>query len=175
MAESIGNFSIDTFKAKMNSFGTSKSYLWNIVPNIPNADQELGIYLARSTSMPGKTIEPKEIPWQGMTYKIGGTTSFETWTVTFTVDGKSELYKKMVEWSDSVHDPATNVHGDPGAYMFDQRLDLLSDDGATSILRMKILSAWPSNVGPIELSYDPGGDLSTFDVEFTYLRHEIEA
>lgn len=167
-----GAFSIDAFRA--NFANAARQYLFYVGLNIPvsGISTTKAMYLVRSASIPAKSVEKKEIAWQGYRMPFGGVTTHEDWTVTFMVDPKAQIHQAMVNWSNLVHDPATNIHGLPSSYMADQRVQLLTPTtGSTSITEVKLIGAWPQNVGPIELNYD-NTEIATFQVTFSYVRHE---
>jgi hypothetical protein len=170
-------FSIDQFRSNFEKYGGARPYLFYVIPSFPMSVgrdlEDMPIYLVRSSSIPGKEIEAVEVSWQGSKYPFGGKTTFSDWTVTFTVDAKAKLYNAFLDWSDLIHDPATNKHGNPRDYMVDQVIQLLSPDGAEAILSMKLIGAWVKTVANLDLAYD-GSDVATFDVTYGYVRHERE-
>lgn len=173
MANVKDYFSIDKFKD--NFVNGARNYLFYIIPNFPSTGVSMSLdptYLVRSSSIPGRTVEAIDVPWQGYMYKLGGKSTTEDWTITFVVDKTAKIYKQFYAWTNLVHDPSTNVHGDPKQYMKDQRVQMLSGDGKEAIIEIKLIGAWPTTVSALELSYD-SGDVATFDVTFAYLRHEM--
>ena len=175
MAAPLGGstgFNIDTFKSNFSN--AAKNYLFYVGLDNPawvGTDAKQAMYLVRSSVIPGKTIEKKELGWQGYKMPFGGSSTHEDWTVTFIVDPKAAIYKSMIAWSNMVHDPKTNRHGNPVEYMRDQTIQMISLDGTASILDIKLIGAWPQNVANLELNYD-NTDNATFAVTFCYIRHE---
>lgn len=165
-------FQIDTFKSQFGN--AARNYLFYVQLTNPawrGVDANKAMYLVRSTTVPGKTVEKKELGWQGYKMPFGGTSTHDDWTVTFMVDPKAAIYKSMIAWSNMVHDPKTNIHGMPSQYMADQRVQMLSLDGTQSILDINLIGAWPQTVANLELNYD-NTDVATFQVTFSYIRHE---
>ena len=175
MANSIlpreAGFTIDAFRSQFDN--AARQNLFYVMLNMPSSGMNLGKvpFLVRSTSVPGKSVEKKEIGWQGYKFAFGGTSTHDDWTCTFMVDAKANIYKAFVNWSNLVHDPKTNVHGLPSEYMKDQDMQLLALDGKSSILDIKLVGAWPSQIGQMELNYD-NTDIATFQVTFSYIRHQ---
>lgn len=175
MGTKFNGFNIDSFKH--NFINGARGYLFYVIPNFPPAVGSSGnfpnpVYLVRSSSIPSRTVEPISVPFQGYDYKIGGKSTVEDWTVTFTVDKEAGLYKKYMNWMDIIHNLETNFHGDPKDYMVDQSVQLLNNDGTDAILDVELFSCWPTSVASLELAYD-GNEILTFDVTFAYLRHKI--
>ena len=170
----INGFDIGTFKSNFSN--AARGYLFYVAVNMPVSISLMGsqaTYLVRSSIIPGKIVEKKEIGWQGYKFNFGGTTTHDDWNVTFMVDPNAGIYKSFVAWSMMVHDPKTNIHGNPSDYMRDQQVQMLSLDGTQSVLDVNLIGAWPQNVAQLELNYD-NADIATFQVTFSYIRHEVE-
>lgn len=130
-------------------------------------------YLVSSTSLPAQTIEPIDTNWQGLVYSFGGTNTFEDFTVTFKCDTGQDLRSQFINWMYKIHNPETNVHGNPAEYFGIVGLSQLSVDG-TPIMKYDLINAWPTSVGEITLDYS-SKEVSTFDVTFKYTYHTIAA
>ena len=172
MASPFGQFNIDAFKANFKN--AARNYLFYVKLDIPSAStsQSDQIFLVRSSVVPSKSIEKKDLGWQGYKLPFGGTTTHEDWTCTFLMDPSASLYKDMIKWSNMVHDPKTNVHGMPADYMKTVDIQLIHPDGKSSILDVKLIGAWPVSVAQIDLNYD-NTDVVTFQCTFAYVRHEV--
>jgi len=162
-------FDINSFKANFQD--GARSYLFYIMLTNPvsTLGTEKTSYLVRTSSVPEDTIEPIEVPWQGTMYKLGSTHTYADWTVTFSIDVNHKLHTDFINWQKMIHDPETNVHGNPTTYMVDQEIWLLNTAGVVT-KRMKLVSAWPQTIGEISLDHS-SKELQTFDVTFTYLYH----
>ena len=164
---------VDELKAAVT--GYARAYMFNIVfTSVPPA-QELKYdkiaYLVKSGTLPGSSIEPLEVAWQGQVQKIGGTHTFDTWEVTFNVDYNATIKKSMDKWSKAVHDPTSNIHGKPKDYYGSANVELLDTKGEP-LVTYKIVDMWPSEVAAIELGQETK-EIATFAVTFTYNYHEI--
>lgn len=164
----------DITKFKNNFRAGARQYLFYMIPNIPvpgfNKDQS--VYLVRSTTLPEVTLEETLVNWQGYDFKMASKYTFADWTVSFNVDQKAKIHEWFTKWTDMIHDPETNVHGDPVDYMTDQRVQLLGLDGKP-IVEYILIDAWPGAVGALTLDYATT-DVAQFDVTFKYQRHIIE-
>jgi len=165
-------FNIDGFRGNFEN--AARNYLFYVNIDFPSGitvEKPNATYLVRSSKIPAHTIEAKEVPWQGYKYKIGGTSTIEDWTVSFTVDAKAGIYKAFEQWMKKIHNPATNEHGLPSDYMMDQTVQMLNNSGDEVILAMRLFGAWPNSLGELELTYD-GNELATFEVTFSVQRHD---
>lgn len=164
-------FHVNDLKSNINSF--ARGYLFNVfftaapVPVVGGENQTA--YLARATNLPESTIDPIEVPWQGQVYPIGSTHTFTEWTITFNIDSNAQIIEDFHQWQRLVHDPATNVQGDPSVYMGEVVAELINTNG-DPISQYVLFHCWPTTVGAVEVSHD-NKDVAQFDVTFRYLYH----
>ena len=164
------NFNIDSFKA--NFVNGAKQYLFYIYLDNPIAsgNMDKNVYLVSASSLPEGTIDPIETQWQGQTYKFGSTHTFADWNVTFKVDAKARIRTEFEDWQKIIHDPETNIHGNPSDYMRTQKITML--DGVGTPIKSKLLvDAWPTTMSEITLDY-ASKEIATFDVTFSYLYYK---
>jgi len=168
-------FAIDQFRA--NFLNGARGYLFYVVPTFPSYISSTSTisptYLVRSSSIPARTIAETSTNWQGYTYPLGGKSQFNDWSITFTVDKECSIYNQYIKWVDMVHDPETNVHGDPINFSVDQSAQLLSLDGRKGILKITCIGCWPQSVSELSLDYS-GSDVLTFTVTFKLIRVKYE-
>lgn len=126
-------------------------------------------YLVQSTTLPAQTIEPITTNWQGNEYKIGGVNTFTDFTISFKSDAKQELRKKFLEWTKKIHDPVSNVHGNPTDYFGQVDLTQINTNG-DPIMSYSLIKAFPTGVTEVSLGYETK-EISTFDVTFAYQYH----
>ena len=161
-------FQVNALKANLGAF--SRAYLFNIqfvsAPVGVTGGENIAVYLARATSLPESTIDPIEVPWQGQVYKIGSTHTFAEWSCTFNLDSKGELRRRMVLWSNLVHNPETNIQGTPDAYYGEIMIELL-DVAGNPVMKYILHQAWPSSIAALDLAQD-SKEVSQFDVTFIY-------
>lgn len=170
------SFNIDAFR--QNFVNGARDYLFYVIPSFPSSIKTYAnnlktnpTYLVRSSSIPERSVEAAQVNWQGYTYNLGGKSNVQDWTVSYTVDKTAGLYKVFLKWIDLVHNPTTNVHGDPNDFMVDQNVQVLSLDGSEAIIDVKLVGCWASNVGQLSLDYSSSNILS-FDVTYKILRVE---
>lgn len=164
-------FNIDAMTGKYSDFMRNYLFYCKIV------DAPVGIgnnhpYLVTAANMPTQNIGQAEASFQGNTYKVGTTTEFEDYTITFRADTSHDLRTKFLEWAHLVHNPVTNVHGVPTSYHGTIALDHIGTDGQPK-MKYKFIKAWVKTVGEIALDYN-NKEFSTFPVTFTYQYHVID-
>jgi hypothetical protein len=167
----VQGFNINDFKAQYQDL--ARAYTFMIMVSMPPGVSSLGTdrikYLISASSMPASTMTPLEINWQGQIFPVGSVQTFTDWSVTFRLDAAAQLRKDFTKWLKMVHDPVTNIHGDPNTYMVDQEAWHLSPQGKV-ISKMKLVNAFPVSVGELGFDYS-STEIVTFDVGFRYLYH----
>ena len=160
-------FSLSNLMANNRDY--SRGYTFYLYVNSPAGivgTEEMG-YLTKSTSLPATTLDTATANWQGNVYKVGTTQTFSDWSVTVMCDPSDMIRKDFIEWVRIAHDPETNHHGTPNAYMRDQNIEHISHYDGSPIMRYKLLKAFPTSVGEISLDYG-SKDLASFNVTFAY-------
>lgn len=175
---SFSGFNIDAFRARfVNSY---KTYLFYFTPSWPGGissdiTQDNATYLVRASNLPGRNVTVNTIEWQGVPYKYGGKTEgAQSWTVEFLLDNNLSLYNTYIEYLRLIHDPDTNIHGDPSEYQLQQTLYLLDHKNRGPVLKCNFIDMFPTTVPAIDLAYSDDGSPKTFSVTFEYTRHTYE-
>lgn len=163
-------FNLDDMIGKYKDF--ARGYLFYAKITSPVGIDGDHPYLVSSASLPTQTIEPLEAAWQGNTYKFGGVNTFDTVEIVFRADTAQGLRSDFLRWMQNIHDPVSNIHGNPGEYM--GQVDLTQLDGqGEGIMSYSLINAFPSGVGEVTLGYD-AKEISTFGVTFTYQYHVVD-
>ena len=184
------------FKSKLN--GGVRPNLYQVDIQFPDAAEEpigvnageltrQGQFLCRSTSLPTHSQGLIEVPFRGRFLKIPGDRTFEAWTATFYNTADFNLRAAFENWINITNQTNENV-GVVGGFekiFKDITIRQLSKDSdakaiaragaggsggdANNVLRVyKLIDAWPTSVGAINVAYDSNDALEEFDVEFQY-------
>ena len=158
-----------------------------------NSDTDLtsqAKFLCRSAQIPAATQGLIEVPFRGRFLKIPGDRTFDAWTATFYNTADFDLRAAFEQWINigNKTDEALgtmNFGGDAyGGYFRDIKIVQLDKNvdsaGLTAVqtgaaedpnrvLRVyRLVGAWPTSVGAINLAYDSNDQIEEFDVEFQY-------
>ena len=131
-------------------------------------------YLCRSTSLPTHSQGLIEVPFRGRFLKIPGDRTFEAWTATFYNTSDFNLRAAFENWINIANQTDENIGvvGGLNALFADVTVRQLSKDsagGKNSVLRTyRLVDAWPTSVGAINVAFDSNDALEEFDVEFQY-------
>jgi hypothetical protein len=166
-------FRLDDMIGKYKDFARGYLFYAQVTTPAGVAIQADHPYLVKSTTLPKQTIEQSEVDWQGNKYKFGNTSTFDAITVTFRSDVAQELRREFLRWMQVIHDPVSNIHGNPANYF--GQVDLTQLDGqGNPIMSYKLVNAWPNDVAEIGLDYGTK-EPSEFAVSFTYQYHVVDS
>ena len=173
------------FKSRLN--GGVRPNLYQVDINFPigvgdqKSLKEQGQYLCRSTSLPTHSQGLIEVPFRGRFLKIPGDRTFEAWTATFYNTSDFNLRAAFEQWVNLGNQVDENVGivGGLNELFRDVYVRQLSKDiaGASTtgsqdknkVLRVyKLVDAWPTSVGAINVAFDSNDAIEEFDVEFQY-------
>ena len=136
----------------------------------------LSSFLCRSAALPASTQGLIEVPFRGRFLKIPGDRTFDAWTATFYNTKDFNLRKAFELWINAANKTDENIGtldfgaiGGNGSYFTDLVVQQKAKDTSSDVLReYKLVGAWPTNVGAINLAYDSNDQIEEFDVEFQY-------
>ena len=183
---------ITQFKSRLN--GGVRPNLYEVEINFPTGiggnggsdDQKVslssqGRYLCRSTSLPTHSQGLIEVPFRGRFLKIPGDRTFEAWTATFYNTSDFNLRAAFENWINIANQTDENIGvvGGLDSLFTDVTVRQLSKDsagGKNSVLRTyRLVDAWPTSVGAINVAFDSNDALEEFDVEFQYQYLDADA
>ena len=126
-----------------------------------------GQFLCRATSLPGSTVAPIPVYYQGRAFNVAGERQFQPWTVTI-YNEDFNLRDALVQWSHGIN----NIHNNSGFIMpRDYQVELfvsqLNRNG--SVLKsVKMVNAFPIDISPIELDWENNAQIEMFQCTFVY-------
>ena len=164
-------FNLDGLLAQYKDYARGYLFKFEIDTAPAGLWREKYPYLVRSTNLPESTLEEITTDWQGMSYKFAGPQTYGDFSVTFNVDAESLIRYDFVNWMNFIHDPSSNVHGNPQDYMCILNLTHLNTEGGDNI-KYRMVGAWPKTVGTASLDYGTKDTLQ-FEVSFAYQYHQI--
>ena len=171
---------IDDFKANLIGGGARANQFRVTVTPPPGIaiglDVRRASFLVTTTSLPGQVMGEIAVPFRGRNIYIAGDRTFdEAWTATFYNDTDFMIRNAMERWSNGINDFADNTGViAPADYQSDLTVEQLDRDDA--VLKTYIFrSAWPTTVGPIELSSATADAIETFDVTWRYQHFEASS
>ena len=161
---------ITDFKSKLTG-GGARANLFEVVLTFPDAAQpdsvtlEKSRFLVKGANLPASNIAQIEVPFRGRSLKIAGDRTFDSWTVTVLNDTDFAIRSAFERWMNTINRVSDNTGlVNPADYQADAYVYQLDRDG--SVLRSyRFYDVFPTQVAPIELSYDNGTGIEEFTVE----------
>ena len=168
---------IDDFKANLIGGGArANQYRVTITPPAGIAiglDVSRTSFLCTAAALPGATLGTFDVPFRGRIITIAGDRpAFPDWTTTFYNDTDFMIRNAMERWNNGINDFANNT-GVTAASDYQTDLFVEQLDRDDTVLKTYIFrSAFPSEVGNIELSSDAADSIETFEVSWRYQHFE---
>lgn len=192
MAFSIGKYSdrsITDFKSRLTG-GGSRANLFEVVLSFP---RELEIttddtyrFMVKGAQLPGSTVTAISVPFRGRQLKVSGDRTFAPWTITVINDTNFTLRNSFEKWMNfmnrnddnaGVITPAnyqTNMYvhqlgrGKVASTTSENTFPITSQEKIPIHKSYKFYGAFPTDITPIELSYDSVDTIEEFSVTFEY-------
>jgi len=168
---------ISDFKSKLTG-GGARANLFEVVLTFPDAAQpaqdvlDKSRFLVKGARLPASNIAQIEVPFRGRVLKIAGDRTFDSWTVTVINDTDFSIRSAFENWMNTINKLSDNTGlVNPAAYQSDAFVFQLDRDGQT-FRKYRFYDTFPTQVGPIELSYDAQG-IQEFTVELQVQYIEI--
>ena len=160
---------ITDFKSKLTG-GGARANLFEVVLTFPDAAQpdsvvlEKSRFLVKGANMPASNIAQIEVPFRGRVLKIAGDRTFDSWTVTVLNDTDFSIRSAFERWMNTINRVSDNTGlVNPADYQADAYVYQLDRDGS-NLRSYRFYDVFPTQVAPIELSYDAQG-IQEFTVE----------
>ena len=160
---------ISNFKSKLTG-GGARANLFEVVLTFPDVAQpdsavlEKARFLVKGANLPASNVAQIDVPFRGRILKIAGDRTFDTWTVTVINDTDFAIRSAFEKWMNTINRLSDNTGlTNPADYQADAYVYQLDRDG-TTLRSYRFFDTFPTQVGPIELSYDAQG-IQEFTVE----------
>ena len=169
---------ITDFKSKLTG-GGARSNLFECELAFPQAVNVEGLndilnkarFLVKAANLPASNVAPIEVPFRGRVLKIAGDRTFDTWTITIINDTDFAIRSAFEKWMNTINRVSDNTGTtNPADYQADAFVFQLDRSGET-LRKYKFYDVFPTQVAPIELSYDAQGN-QEFQVELQVLYWE---
>lgn len=159
-------FNVSEFRAKVRDF--ARQYLFEMEVLFPQAvgTSEIINFLVESTAVPGRIVEPIDVPFMGQQYKVAGMVTYDDFTVTYRVDDNYEVYKKFRAWSELIHGTESNIASFPAQYKSNPIIYQL-DSAGNRLNSITLNGCWPNSISEIALA-QAESSYQTVDITFSY-------
>jgi hypothetical protein len=138
-------------------------------PVTSEADQILP-FLAKASSIPASTINPIPVSYFGRIVKEAGTRTYEDWTITVINDEDFRIRRALEEWSRRINTYQGNLRefSTSAAQEHKSVADVIQyGKTGNELRRYKMYGIWPTQISPIDLSWENGDAIEEFTVTFS--------
>lgn len=169
-------FTVQDFRATLTGSG-ARPNLFDIQLVFPASAPDgnatrLVTFLGRAASIPPSNLGTIELSYFGRKLKYPGDRTFPEWTITCINDENFSIRDAFVKWSNSLNMHLANlrdpVAGIPRGYQTDITIRQYSKIGGDPIKTIKLVGAWPSAVGDIQLDWSVNDTVEEFPVTLQY-------
>ena len=122
--------------------------------------------MCRAAQLPGSIMSEIIVPFRGRELKIAGDRTFDVWSPTTINDTDFNVRNAMERWMNGINAHSANTGiVNPTDYQTDLVVEQLDKD--ESVLKTYTFrGCFPTNIDPIDLSYDPAAVIEEFSVTF---------
>tara|TARA_Y100001963_G_scaffold157073_1_gene252275 strand:+ start:343 stop:879 length:537 start_codon:yes stop_codon:yes gene_type:complete len=161
---------VDDFKSKLKG-GGARPNLFKATINFPvfvNGDPELTSFLCETAQLPGSDLGTIIVPFRGRQLKMSGDRTFPEWSVSIINDTDFAVRNSIESWMNAMNAHSANTgFSSPIAYESDLKIEQLDRSGE-KLKSYVFRGAFPSILGPIDLSYASTDEIERFTVTFQY-------
>lgn len=165
---------VDDFKAKLVG-GGARPNLFKVTLNFPayaQGDVELTSFMCKAASLPGSRMDEIPVAFRGRQAPVAGDRTFDPWEVTIINDTNFVVRDALERWMNAINGHSSNTGlSNPADYQVDLIVDQL-DRNEDVIKKYNIRSAFPIDISPIQLDYEPAAQIEEFTATFRYLYWE---
>lgn len=157
---------------KSNFQGGARPSLFKVIQNFPGAvggDAARKMeYLCKGAQLPSDVVNPIDVFYMGRQIKVAGDRTFEEMTLTIINDIDFSIRKAFERWMALLNTHEGNLGVvNPNNYWADLVVTQLNRDG-TEARSYNLISAFPTNLSPIDLSFDATDQVEEFTVTLAY-------
>lgn len=125
-------------------------------------------FLCNAAQLPSSTIEPITVLYRGRPVNFAGERTFQPWTIAVYNDTNFNIRNALEQWSNGIqNNGSTTGITNPENYQADLEVHQLDRSGAT-VKSYTFIDSFPSEIGDIQLGFDQGNAIETFNVTFQY-------
>lgn len=126
------------------------------------------MFLCKAATLPSSTVENIAIQYRGRPINFAGERTFAPWTITVYNDTDFAIRNALEVWSNGIQNLSTTGGlTNPRDYQSDMNVNQLDRNGAV-IKTYKFIDAYPTEISAIQLDYETGNQIETFDVTFQF-------
>ena len=165
-------YSLNNFREKINDIARPYHFRCTFEGGCFDAlgDPQRVVASMRTSALPGLTVNEVAVSYFGMTYKLGGTPTYEPLTAQFIIDSEYEVlaeWKRVIDKVYKYEEGSGPVWNAPTVYMGNMTLfQLNTERGNASTYKLSL--AYLSAISAIQYGHETKDSPLTFDATITY-------
>lgn len=175
-------FSINDIRSNLK-YGGARPTLFKVTLNSKFTTELNAVagFMIQSAALPGSTITPIPVSYWGRKMKVAGDREFDDWTVTVINDEDFKVRHALEIWHNRINSIQGNLNtaGSPApeSYKSDATVEQYGKAGSLKggngtvgapLRTYNFIGLFPTQIGPIELSWEDNNRIETFQVVFSY-------
>jgi hypothetical protein len=168
-------FDVAQFRSRMVGDG-ARPNLFDCTITFPPSMINLGItsqisFMARSSQLPGSSINAVPMMYFGRELKFAGNRTFQDWTVTIINDEDFAIRRQFELWHSYMNSHISNLRSQSFAGPIDYTADgFVNQYGKTGdiLKNYRFVGMFPVDISTIELDWSSNDTIEEFAVTFTY-------
>lgn len=174
-------FNINTFKGQALPQGGARPSLFEVFVTGPlnlggaTLDQSSLTqfrFNCRSATIPPSALGTIEVPYFGRKIKFAGDRVYGSWQVTIMNDEDFGIRSMFEKWSNALNTIESNIRQPVGELNYKSDVEIRqygkNGNAGAPIRSYKLIGAFPTVIGPIQLDWNATDQIETFDVTFEY-------
>lgn len=163
-------FNLNVFKNALIGEG-ARGTLFDVILTFPGglggvlASTKLN-FTCKAAQLPGKTLGVIEVPYFGRKIKVAGDQTFAEWTVTVINDEDFVVRNAFETWMSGINQHNANLRTNLN-YHASAIVNQYSKTGAV-IKTYKFESMWPSDLAPIDVSWEANDTIEEYTITLNY-------
>jgi hypothetical protein len=169
-------FNVSEFRANMIGDG-ARPNLFSVTLTFPTiadngtAAGQKATFMVKGAQLPGSTIAPVPVFYFGREMKFAGNRTFADWTPTIINDEDFLIRNSLESWMNAINSHTQNIRAAGVKNLTNYTSDaIVTQYGKTgNILKTyKFTGMFPTDIAPIDLSWDANDQIEEYGVTFAY-------
>lgn len=171
-------FNVERFKSELTN-GGARPNQFAVQLTFPNyvtsraAAVTKAPFLVSVAELPGQTLGVTPVYYRGRLIKMAGDREFAPFQITILNDSNFTIRSAIEQWMNGIENLANKTGAlQPAQYQTDMFVSQLDRNGAV-LKQYKLIGAFPTDLGAVNLDFGSNDQLSTFSVSFQYQTFEF--
>ena len=158
-------FSVTSFKSNALQRGGYRPTLFEV--EFSKMGQQFS-YLCQATNVPALTVGTIEVPYFGRKIKVAGDRTYAEWSTTVMIDEDFRTRDIVENWSMQINQGDTNRRQLFNEQYKEDVTIKLYGKGGNVLRRYKLIGAWPTEVGTIDLDWNTTDTIAIYTVTWAF-------